>query len=908
MQRTGRGGYWVGCLLIVVIVAVGVAAIMIHSETADARTREPVAGTTPPSYMSDMSKPTVAFPVYEYRLHSVGQVWFTPTNFGLLGIGNANNPVEDKDLNALGINYSPSFQFPAGTRNEYLYAGGLYVGGIVGTDTLVTISILGQSQEIDEWHSYDTVTESSSLRTSPFFDPDAKAQQQFRAVFSDTFIGNFIDEVDQRPHRPLNVEISQNSYAWSDRFSRQFVTIEYWIRNIGDRPISKMAMGVYMDADVFNDETSDGQTGSSDDFSGFLLDGPSQAVLDRNDFVNIAWVGDNDGDPVGGSFPRFSPRGVVGMRVIHAPPVEDLSFNWWLLGVAQDWGPSKLGSRTGGVAGSFIPEGDRNVYYIMTNGERDYGQLFANEDMSEFGWRPPPRAGGCDIANGDDTRQLLSVGPTIDPLFPGDSVPFVVTFMGGFNFHTNPNQQFECEDVTGFLAKLDFNDLIFSASWSSWIYDAPGIDSDEDGYRGEYHLVGCDSTVNGISYGCDTVYYTGDLGPPPGPRRPLVNDGRPNLAGGAPDFAGPEAPPCPIIEVETQPSEIIVRWSGREAETRNDPILRQPDFEEYRLYIGRINTLEQYSLLASWDVIDYNTYVYDTAASDFVREGLPASPEALKERYGSDFDPEDYILDPFRSTTDGSFEDSVFVNGMLQEVRLLKFTEQSFNQGNEFVDEFGNADSNVIQKLGDSTVVDPLTGDTLTFGYYEARIPKLNASVGQYVSVTAWDFGNPFQRLDPSESGGGPGSTGCTQFAIPIYSADVVTEENLEVSVFPNPYKIRFDGPDGQPTSYFEQGFEAPQKFGTEQGIAEQDRRIWFINLPPKATIKIYTLDGDLVRTIEHVDPNLPEATTTSLSDYSSRTAWDLVTRNAQAAVSGIYIWRVESEYGSQTGKLVLIK
>ncbi|GAB4317921.1 MAG: hypothetical protein Kow0074_06810 [Candidatus Zixiibacteriota bacterium] len=904
MRKTDRGGNWMRYLSIVLIIAVCAAAIPIQHDSADARTRERVAGTTPPSYFA---KPNVAFPVYEYRLHSVGQVWFTPTNFGLLGIGNSTNPLPDKDLGPLGINYSPSFQFPAGTRNEYLYAGGLYVGGIVGTDTLVSMPIRGQSEEIDEWHSFDTVKESSSLRTSPYFDRNAVAQQQFYSVMSDTFIGTATDEVDSRSHRPLNIEVSQRSYAWSDRFSRQFIIMEYWIRNIGVRPISKMAMGIYMDADVFNDETSDGITGSNDDFSGFLLDGPSQVVEGVNDYLNIAWVADNDGDPVGGSFPRFSPRGCVGMRIIHSPPVEDLSFNWWLLGAGgPDWGPTKQGSRTGGASGSFVPAGDRNVYYVMTNGERDYGQLFANIDQTADGWRPPPRSGGCDIADGLDTRQLLSVGPTLDPLLPGDSVPFVVAFMGGLNFHTNPRLQFQCENPTVSLASLDFSDLIFSASWSSWIYDAPGIDSDGDGYRGEYHLVGCDSTVNGISYGCDTVYFTGDLGPPPGPKRALM-PGPPNIGGGAPDFAGPEAPPCPQVSIETRPSEIIVRWTGRESETRPDPILRQPDFEEYRLYIGRINTQEQYSLVGSWDIIDFNTYVYDTATATFVREGLPMQLEQFQARYGDDFDPRDYLLSDFRQDTIGAFYDSVFSGGTLEEVRILKFAKQSFNQGNQYVDEFGNTVDNLIQKLGDSTVVDELTGDTLRFGYYEARITNMNASIGQYISVTAWDFGNPFQRLDPAESGGGPGTTGCTDFAIPIYSADVVVDSGLQVSVFPNPYKIRFDGPDGQPTSYFEQGFEAPQKFGTESGIAEQDRRIWFINLPDTATIKIYTLDGDLVRTIEHIDPKA-STSTTSLSDYSSRTAWDLVTRNAQAAVSGLYIWRVESSHGSQTGKLVIIK
>jgi len=145
------------------------------------------------------------------------------------------------------------------------------------------------------------------------------------------------------------------------------------------------------------------------------------------------------------------------------------------------------------------------------------------------------------------------------------------------------------------------------------------------------------------------------------------------------------------------------------------------------------------------------------------------------------------------------------------------------------------------------------------------------------------------------------GAPGCTEFAIPVYSSDVVSDSGLKVAVFPNPYKIAFEGPDGKLTTYFDQGLEAPEKKAGGNNLDEQDRRIWFINLPERATIRIYTLDGDLVRTIDHA----PGAFTT---DYSSRAYWDLVTRNTQAVVSGIYIYRVDSELGSQVGKLVIVK
>ncbi len=75
---------------------------------------------------------------------------------------------------------------------------------------------------------------------------------------------------------------------------------------------------------------------------------------------------------------------------------------------------------------------------------------------------------------------------------------------------------------------------------------------------------------------------------------------------------------------------------------------------------------------------------------------------------------------------------------------------------------------------------------------------------------------------------------------------------------------------------------------------------IHFANLPPECTIRIYTLDGDLVRELTHdVDPQDPT---------SGHASWDLVTRNTQLVVSGIYYWTIEEPSGKvQMGKLVVI-
>ncbi|GAB4328736.1 MAG: hypothetical protein Kow0074_24810 [Candidatus Zixiibacteriota bacterium] len=185
-----------------------------------------------------------------------------------------------------------------------------------------------------------------------------------------------------------------------------------------------------------------------------------------------------------------------------------------------------------------------------------------------------------------------------------------------------------------------------------------------------------------------------------------------------------------------------------------------------------------------------------------------------------------------------------------------------------------------------------VANDTITFGLYRAHVTGLNAGVPLYIGVSAFDYGDPLRDYPAAESS--PSTK--AQYVEFINTPEVVIDSGLKVAVFPNPYKLAYRDGRGEWTSYYQEGYEGR---GIEQ-FEEQDRRIHFINLPDTATISIYTLDGDLVRRIHHPDP--------FLTTYPSSVGWDLVTRNIQAVVSGIYIWKVDSRLGSQTGKLVIIK
>jgi hypothetical protein len=150
--------------------------------------------------------------------------------------------------------------------------------------------------------------------------------------------------------------------------------------------------------------------------------------------------------------------------------------------------------------------------------------------------------------------------------------------------------------------------------------------------------------------------------------------------------------------------------------------------------------------------------------------------------------------------------------------------------------------------------------------------------------VTAFDYGS-FQ-YDIGQLETSPTTNAVREFALP--SSDDVEERGLNVIVYPNPYRID-DG-------YARVGYENRDRTKS----AERSRRVHFVNLPKVCKIRIYTIDGDLVRELDHYYPEGGPS--------SQHEEWNLISRNTQAVVTGIYLWHVRSEMGEQIGKLVIMK
>jgi hypothetical protein len=72
-------------------------------------------------------------------------------------------------------------------------------------------------------------------------------------------------------------------------------------------------------------------------------------------------------------------------------------------------------------------------------------------------------------------------------------------------------------------------------------------------------------------------------------------------------------------------------------------------------------------------------------------------------------------------------------------------------------------------------------------------------------------------------------------------------------------------------------------------------RRIRFLNVPAQATVRIYNLAGQLVRTLEKNDA------------ATSVIEWDVHTENGLPVGSGVYVYHVKTPTGEHTGRLVVL-
>ncbi len=853
----------------------------------------PANAMTEYSYDGDSPGPlykTAVTPNKQLRVHRVSNVNFSITNYGMFGSQGR------EEIDSLTGEPAPSCEFPAGSNLEYLFQGALWIGAVVERannpgvyDTLVSIGNDGWWGSIFEMYPATPpggnilMLSTRGKNSPPYADsvgtiPSDLPNRTFRAISEQDFIAVFYDTNttaptpdpnDGRPHNPLGLRIVQKSYSWSYEYAEDFILIDFEITNIKDRALKNVWIGLYIDADVWHmSEATHGnaEMGAQDDICGFL-----PWYVDRNNDsteIYTAWIADNNGMGVADapSFSSTSARGVSGCRVVRAPTSNfEYGFNWWISNVTAeyDWGPmtsinDSILSRLfpGGVfpgGGKGTPGGDRAKYFVMSNGEFDYDQIYCNLDWTSQGWVRNTSQDPNDLANGYDTRYLYSFGP-FDSIPAGGTLPLTVGYICGANLHKDPhNYQLNLRTRTSdrnaintYYSNLNFSDFATNAQWAEWVYDNPGRDScyvdgiwQVDGDSGDFRWVYSNNGRDSTKY-----WIKGD---------------------GCPDFQGPPPPPSPRIDVITDRGYVKVVWSSRNPagygpspEDFIDPFSGKKDFEGYKIYVSYDEL--NWTLRAQYDRIDWIPVTRDSIWNDTTGQW---------QRFWSINKDKIYPL-----TTDEvlAIDPNAEFNRPADSLTTIRYwMPQDLNLG--------------LDALIDSIeIVAP--GDTIF--HYKYIMDNLQESRGIYFAVSAYDFGNPQTDLSPLESARSINST----LVYPVRKTDPLI-------VYPNPYRI-----DGM---YREDGYEDPDSSGWH----EQDRRIWFSNLPDDqwAIIRIWTLDGDLIRALTY-DPR------ESMGNPPGIIYWDLISRNTQAVVSGMYLYSVEyhsivdgvPNKPSEIGKFVIIK
>lgn len=213
------------------------------------------------------------------------------------------------------------------------------------------------------------------------------------------------------------------------------------------------------------------------------------------------------------------------------------------------------------------------------------------------------------------------------------------------------------------------------------------------------------------------------------------------------------------------------------------------------------------------------------------------------------------------------------------------------------IQEFDNTGNDIGFNTGFNAVRldQPVTfeGDTTEY-WYRYDIDGLLSGWQYQISVTAFDRGSDqfeIQSLESSQNTNAvrifPGTPANENFGS--------SAEEYEVGVYPNPYRVN----------------------AAWDGANENERKLYFYNLPERAEVRIYTISGDIVAELEH-NASTYNGDIDWFENFSDTPrilpggehAWDLQSDANQILTTGLYLYSVKdlSTGKVQTGKLVIIK
>ncbi|MDD3577436.1 MAG: hypothetical protein PHS23_00375 [Candidatus Cloacimonetes bacterium] len=729
-------------------------------------------------------------------------------------------------------------------------------------------------------------------------------------------------------HYPLNVRIRQMSYQWSYDYIKNLVYVEFNITNMNaDDELIDCAMGIYMDADV--GPQTWGVEKASDDLSGYV----------KGEGYEFAYTRDEDGD--GGL-----TTGLVGARVC-TPDPENLEFHCWYWKVGQ--GPDDGNPR------SLTPTGrTANEKYWLLTGKNPNTSYYTplrpgdGETATEFE-QPSP----------NDTRFLFAFYGAQPGTPEYDEVDEHGDYFKRWNLAPGKTMKI----VVAVFPGENKEDLKRTARWAKEIYGQaqdlitvvlpdtfPHYNPPEPPAIPALHAELMDNGNRIDLYWDNRSEFTYDVKTVStaimGWQFPGSSQYKPGL----------DSDPAPYENNWPDEFPLEFRTDFGDGFPWNNNALANPwtayrlrhDFQGYSVW-GRSGSgsQEDWEMINRWDKIDTPQDLADYSINadsvdlflDFggylgIDNDLPNRSDLadINER-GWQADPAEYarfyrlneyydlvpngsvfygwpIYDPDKDWTP---EIQSQADQILADNPMLSNEEQDYLQAKMFMhpdlidypERFASLYDPKLIPLKRFAFpdgeIDPtaeeltkLEKERLARRYYRSSIYYPRKGIEYYVAVTAFDRGIPSNDLNFLETGRDSDANMKV-----FFPGTLATEKMDDIKVVPNPYigRSKFDG----------------RYDNDEKG--DKSRRLWFINLPNRCKIRIYTLAGDLVKTIDHDGAQqtdivtISKATTQGIA-ASGMHAWDLLSQHNQIIAPGVYLFSVENKADDKlkVGKFVIIK
>ncbi|MCP4292123.1 MAG: hypothetical protein GY780_09865 [bacterium] len=882
---------------------------------------------------------------------NVGEVQINITNWGLIGSA-YSNPSTYSD--------APSCQWPAGSGDEYLWAAGLWVGGVVLGERLVSSG--GRSSEwmpLDELEAtiYEAIgtklmrpsgNPSASGRRAPMpgsdDDDDGTSDEEILNGKDDDFDG-FIDEdfgqvgnqmmvltnydntalsQERFPdHTPMNLEVVQSSYAWENDQVDDFVGFEYKITNIGVTDIQRVYVGFFADSDI---GPRSGQGTAEDDMAGSFT-GFVRATDNSWVPVEVGFMWDNDPDgPIEGYFGivflghDIDPSGAKAPRTVGLRTFQKFQ-----------------GSTAFEQGGD--PTNDDEAYQLMSAGRDEWDA--DTIDGKEADFRFMVSAGPFDLLEPDDALNFqvgMVVGPGLGDILgsPGllshcaeaaqtwygvwvDEIPDQIKSGGGTEevpVGENGRETMLCQD--------DFDLEVWDTLWPDfgdtscvgleWLLGQNRVGDDDlfdytfpDGEEktcAMFNMDNCFECYRQLGYACNESSIEMGVW--------NCNDPNVSIKPGCTGIDGAEtqihwlvgmAPPPPGLRVWAGDSRVHVFWDDT-SENTADIRLQKIDFESYRIWRADnwdrphgssvVNGPESnlWQLINEYDLVNNYVVYREGVEPDTIPLGSNTGLEIISYTPVVLSNPDFYgLADAMQGIVDNDPGNNLRNRPLLRGANGAVLPEYaSLIQWEGYPDVLDTFFAVAFRSEDEANGV----LEKRSTKFYEYIDREIHNGFVYFYSVTATDHA----LLAPMHEtginlpvgpglGGDPGSS--FQHTTPGTEAQTAEDRAMNganIYVFPNPAT---------------RDALADYQQMAASGDDPTGVRVTFTNLPAAVnTIEIFTVSGDLVQTIDHDG-----------TDGEGHISWNLMSRNGQEIVSGVYLYTVHSNDGAFDdfiGKFVVVR